>query len=286
MGDLYLACAVITAVAVGLFLLTQYCVRHLPPRVCDLVAFLVVGALFYYICELWYDVRIASWLPTANLIVLANWLPILAAPLAAIAWRRAEDSRPRQVFYATALGLSGSYAMVHPMLGTPPVCGDRWDALGNCLQTTKNTCSPACAATLLKAHGIDATEQEMAELCLTRAGTSWQGLYRGLKLKTADTTWDVEVRRCSADELRKLVGQPMILSVGLEAGAAEDEFTREFGWVPGVNHSVVLLGFNNQGNAVIADPTQELCREHWDPATFQTLWRGYAFRLVERSSQQ
>ena len=33
----------------------------------------------------------------------------------------------------------------------------------------------------------------------------------------------------------------MILSVGLAAGTpANPEFTREFGWVPGINHSVVL----------------------------------------------
>jgi len=282
MGDLYLACAVIAALAVGMFLLTQRIAARLPSWACDLLALLVVATLFYYILNLWYDVRLAEWLPIANLIVLANWLPILAAPLAALAWRRAESSRPRQVFYSGALCLSGGYAMVYPMLGSPPECGNRWDRLGNCLQTTKNTCSPACAATLLKSYGIHTSEGEMAQLCLTRQGTSWQGLYRGLKLKTADTPYDVEVRRCSVEDLRQYAGEPMILSVGLEAGAADDEFSREFGWVPGVNHSVVLLGFNDQGNAVIADPTQELCREHWDHSTLSTLWRGYAFRLVER----
>ena len=33
----------------------------------------------------------------------------------------------------------------------------------------------------------------MAELCLTRRGTSWMGLYRGLKLKTEGTPWKVEM---------------------------------------------------------------------------------------------
>jgi hypothetical protein len=283
MGDLYLACAAIIATAIGLFLITRYCSQRMSPVACDLLALLVVFGLFYYIQTLWYDVRIARWLPSASLIVLGNWLPLLAATLAAIVWRRIEGSRPRQVGYTVALLMSGGYAMVYPMLGSPPECGDRWDSQGMCLQTTKNTCSPACAATLLKSHGIAANEQEMARLCLTREGTSWQGLYRGLKLKTAGTKWDVEVCRCSAETLRQLAGEPMILSVGLEAGAAEDsEFTREFGWVPGVNHSVVLLGFNRLGNALIADPTQDSCREHWDRAMLDTLWRGYAFRMVER----
>ena len=46
---------------------------------------------------------------------------------------------------------------------------------------------PRCCASTAS----QSTEQEMAELCLTRHGTSWQGLYRGLKLKTAGTGWDV-----------------------------------------------------------------------------------------------
>jgi hypothetical protein len=283
MSDLYLACLAITAVAVGLFLLTLFGIRKLSARLCDGVALVVVAVLFFYIFELWYDVRVSDWFPTSSLIILSNWLPILAAVLAAVVWRRAEGSKPRQWIYAGGLLVSGGYAMVHPLLGSPPECGERWDRLGTCLQTTDNTCSPACAATLLKHYGIATTEREMAELCLTREGTSWQGLYRGLKLKTAGTRYDVEVRRCSSGTLRQLAGEPMILSVGLEAGSTVDrEFTREFGWEPGVNHSVVLVGFSSTGNAIIADPSQELCREHWDRETLDTLWRGYAFRLVER----
>jgi hypothetical protein len=75
----------------------------------------------------------------------------------------------------------------------------------------------------------------------------------------------------------------MILSVGLDASApANSEFTLEFGWVPGVNHSVVLEGFRADGTAVIADPSQEMSREHWDRLTLRTLWRGYAMHLVQR----
>lgn len=284
MNDLYLACAVVAAIAAGLFLGTRLLIRRMPNMACDLLALAVIVALFYYIAFVWYDIGLVRWLPVSSLIVLSNWLPLLAAVLAAVVWRRMQFSPPRQLVYTGALCLSAGYALVHPLLGNPPECGDRWDQLGSCLQTTNITCSPACAATLLSLHGIEANEREMARLCLTRNGTSWQGLYRGLKLKTAGTPWDVEVRQCSAQELRELTGQPMILSVGLESGSTVDgEFSEEFGWVPGVNHSVMLLGFSPQGNAVIADPTQEQCREHWDRETFETLWRGYAFRLVERN---
>lgn len=49
-----------------------------------------------------------------------------------------------------------------------------------------------------------------------------------------------------------------------------------------MNHSVILHGFTSFGSAIIADPTQELCREQWDEDTLKILWRGYAIRLVER----
>ncbi|TXT34003.1 MAG: hypothetical protein FD138_1754 [Planctomycetota bacterium] len=83
----------------------------------------------------------------------------------------------------------------------------------------------------------------MAELCLTRRGTNWMGLYRGLKKKTAGTDWDVEVFTGSADELQSL-GSPAILSVGLaRVDQADLFFQTELGWRPGMRHSVVLLKF-------------------------------------------
>ena len=62
----------------------------------------------------------------------------------------------------------------------------------------------------------------------------------------------------------------------------ESVYTREFGWQPGVNHSVVLMRFDGTGNALIADPSLDMCREYWNPEMLKTLWRGYGFRLVER----
>jgi hypothetical protein len=172
--------------------------------------------------------------------------------------------------------------LVYPLLGKVPHCGNVWDADGICHQTTDVTCSPAAAATLLRLHGIAATEQEMSELCLTRKGTSWPGLYRGLKHKTAGTKWDVQVIDCSADELPSYADQPLILSVGLEHNARVDaNFSKEYGWQPGVNHSVLLL--NTAGNELrIADPSQPVALETWDRETLGLLWRGLAIRLVER----
>lgn len=282
-ADLVVGLAVIAALAVGLFLLTARWAERLSPWACNVAAIAVVAGLFFYIRHVWYDPRLAGWLPLTNLIVVGNWLPLFAAVIASLVWRRNAHLPRRRLITVGGLAICSSLAVLFPLLGSAPQCGNRWDNLGTCLQTTERTCSPACAATLLRRHGIAATEQEMAELCLTRTGTSWQGLYRGLKHKTAGTAWDVQVVSGSAEELALLPRGPAILSVGLsESAPANSDFTREFGWVPGVNHSVILEGFNSHGCATIADPSLPMCREQWDAETLRTLWRGYAIRLVNR----
>jgi len=283
MSDLALGYVIIAAVAAGLFVLTGRLARHLSPTCSAAATAAVVGLLFLYIRTLWGDVRLAQWLPVSNLVVVGNWLPLFAAALAGLAWQAASQSQFRRRLAAVELALAGMLAAFYPLLGLAPQCGDRWDRLGMCVQTTRVTCSPAAAATLLRQHGIAASEQEMAELCLTRHGTSWQGLYRGLKLKTAGTKWDVELRAMSADELLMPRSEPLLLSVGIDRNANVDgEFTREFGWLPGVNHSVVLLGINRRHSATIADPAFDMCREQWDADTLRALWQGYAFQLVPR----
>lgn len=67
----------------------------------------------------------------------------------------------------------------------------RTDEKGVCHQTSGYSCSAASAVMLLHQAGIPATEREMAELCVTRAGnsrvagTSDVGAMRGLRLKMA-----------------------------------------------------------------------------------------------------
>jgi hypothetical protein len=183
---------------------------------------------------------------------------------------------------ATVLTGFALFGILYPMLGQAPRCGERWSAVGGYQQTTPYTCSAASAATLLHMHGISATEQEMAELCLTRRGTSWLGLYRGLKLKTQGTQWDVELVRCSAAEVRYHTDRPMVMEVGLEADAPIDAaFRSEFGWEPGLRHSVVLLPSSGD-RLEILDPTPQIGREQWDDESIRLLWRGHGLRLVKR----
>jgi hypothetical protein len=282
MRDLAIAYAAVALASVAVFLLVQSLAWRLSARSCEAAAAAVVTGLIAYIYCLWDQPVLSRWIPTSSLVILGNWLPLFAAAMAALVLRLLADPQ-RRVLATCGLTVCGVLAAAFPLLGRVPECGDQWDARGTCLQTTRFTCSPACAATLLRKHGIAASEREMARLCLTRQGTTWQGLYRGLKLKTAGTPWDIVVCSGSLTELRAVQG-PAILSVGLPGSAPGDsDYSREFGWVPGVNHAVVLEGFDSCGHARIADPSQPMCIEHWDQGELALLWRGYAMRLVPRS---
>ncbi len=150
------------------------------------------------------------------------------------------------------------------------------------MQTTDATCSAASAATLLTYHGVGTSEQEMANLCLTRGGTTWKGLYRGLKLITADRNLRVEPFKASIEELKQMEG-PFILKTGLPLGKEYPPiYEEEWGWVPGRPHSVVLFTFNDKGFGLIGDPS--MGAEVWPPEVFETLYQGEGVRLVKTSS--
>jgi hypothetical protein len=244
-----------------------------------MLATLLATALF--VVFLRDNVLLARCLPFSNLIVLGNWFPIAAAILAGLAWRHTPGGRLRRSWPVVGLALVGSYAGVQPLLGRTPVCGNQWDPQGICRQTTPHTCAAACAATVLQMHGIPATEQELSELCLTRTGTTWQGLYRGLKRKTAGTPYDVEVFSCNADDLRDLTPDCMILTVGLRRGAQVDPiYEQQYSWTRGVLHAVLLFDFVGQDRVLMADP--DVGKEQWTVGDLQVLFHRRGMRLVRR----
>jgi hypothetical protein len=255
MADLILGVILITCLSMAVFFLAAWVARCLPGWAAAGIAAATIAAMLAYTHYLWYDVALARLLPFSNLIVIGNWYPLMAGMLAGVVFSAVKANWLRRSVVLTSLLSVGAYAMVAPLLGKPPECGDRWTDDGICLQTTDKTCTAACAATLLKMHGIDACEQEMADLCLTREGTTWMGLYRGLKMKTADTPWDVEVVSCSPEELLLEKPGPMVLMVGIEAGADGSRILRrEEGWIPGVGHSVVLLEAPKTGRHAAGAP--------------------------------
>ena len=283
MGDLYLGLFVLSVLDASLFFLGRAVGRRVSTLQRNGVALLSIVAIIAYAACLWDHIALASVLPFSNLVVVGNWYLLAAGFLGGVVASQRDLAVGRRWLSAGALQCAAFVTAVSPLLGTAPSCENQWDKTGICFQTTPQTCSAASAATLLKMHGIEATEQEMAELCLTRHGTNWMGLYRGLKKKTAGTKWDVEVSACSANELHAL-HQPSILSVGLPPTDDFDHRVQaEFGWTPGVRHSIVLLGFTNDDLVEIAEPTLGVGRERWSVSSLHDFYLGQCVRLVPRS---
>lgn len=241
------------------------------------------------------DLRIAAFLPVSNLIVVGNGTPLYGGFLGGLAWslipRLAGNPTgsqrfvlARRIVVVLALQIVGWYALVRPIWGSPPPCHEQWDG-EICLQTSEVSCSAACAATLLRSRGIEATEAEMADLCLTRRdGTLWLGLYRGLKRKTAGTPWDVDIIRGDFDDLRGPGVGPAILAAGVPRNAQVARvYTEMYGWSPGEWHSVLFFGFRDPGRVAMGDPTPGIGREEWTEEDLRVLWTGSGLRLVPRS---
>lgn len=286
MTDLFIGVAIMAILSVIVFVVSLRISKRCSLPVADFLALLIVAGIFAYIRYVWYHSRLVALLPVSNLIVVGNWFPLAAAALGGLAWHRIPGRVWRKSFSAVSLIGAAFYTLLLPLSGSAPQCDRVWTADGICLQTTSRTCTPACAATLLHQCGIGATEQEMAELCLTREGTTWQGLYRGLKRKTANTAWDVEVLQCDASTILAMTNHPVILSVGLPPRTNTNQTaaaTAEWGWKAGIGHSVTLLARTRSGRIVVADPAPGVGREEWTEEDIRFLFRGTAMRLVRRS---
>jgi len=294
MTDISFGIFILAVLSLFLFMAGWKIARRLP--VWGVYATAIANLLMIgcYIRWLWDNVLLAQFLPFSNLIVVGNWFPLLLSSFGGIVcgliprlgvethdFHRGIRIRQAVAFVLTQ-GL-GWYAVLQPLLGEAPVCTDQWEGR-ICLQTTKHTCSAACAATLLRQCGIEATEQEMAHLCLTRRGTLWQGLYRGLKLKTAATDWDVEVFSGSVDDLKNGPQNPAILMVGIpSADSAPPVYSHQYGWIPGVFHSVLFFQFLPCGQIQMGEPTPGIVEENWSETDLRILYRGRGVRLVKRN---
>jgi hypothetical protein len=284
-ADLYFGIALITALAAAAFLLAARTTRSYSALRSNLLAAAALLATVLFAAFLWNDPLFVRWLPFSNIAVLANWIPLGAAFLAGIAFSRGTGPTWRKALAPAALAAVAFYALIAPLPGSPPPCENQW-AGDICLQTSRKTCSPACAATLLARAGIHTTEAEMAALCLTRDGTHWTGLYRGLKLKTAGTGWDVAVLSGGYEELKHVAPAAVILAVGIPKHAdVPPIYTEEWGWTPGETHSVILLRFLENNRVAIADPTPDVAKEQWTEADLKLLYQGPALYLVKRNKR-
>lgn len=280
MSDLILSLILIIVVAGAAFRVTfQFCrsSSEATRNLTGLMTMVVGGAYFYFV---WDRPILARIVPTSGMIVLGNWFPVFASILAGAVWS-GRHCILRRAFPTLLLGTVSAGTLIAPLIGDNPVCGENWRG-DICLQTTPYTCSPASAATLLRVHGIDATEREMAELCLTHKGTTWMGLFRGLSRKVADSPWKVEVFDMPMGGAASPPETPAILVARLPEDSSDRELRETSGWLPGQAHSVVYLGNLTEDLLIVGDPT--VGRELWRRHELRTLWTGRGLRLVARDA--
>jgi len=281
MVDLTVGIAILWGLAALLFGLGVRVGRRVSRRAACLLTLPALGLIVLYSFVFIDDPRLAWVLPVSSLVVVGNWTPLAVGWLAGLVWTHGSPPAWRKAAIVVLMGtVTAAHAHVW-VLGVPPKCGDVW-LDGVCMQTSRSSCSAACAATVLRAHGIAATEKEMARLCLTRStGTTALGVYRGLKLKTAGTPYDVETFSWTVDELRESPPGPVILHVRLDKGATTDpRYTRDWGWTVGRGHAVVFYRFLDNGLIEMGDPS--IGREKWHEDSLDVLWHGTGLRLVER----
>ena len=301
MEDIRLAMGLIGFVSVACFSMTFRLLRGRSSLLLDVMAVAVVALLLGYAYTVWGQLWIVQWIPLPSVIILANWFPPLLGALAAVVWLRLETPIPddaseedaeaihqsavfRRLPVMTLIVVAAAYSVTYFVPKQPPACGDKWQQpvpplrWPVCLQTTPHTCSAAAAATILNALGMETSEQEMAELCLTKSGTTWLGLYHGLSTKLLGTKLRVEFFKGDMETLQQFSAEhPVLLCCRLDAeAAAELPKYENNGWIPETAHSVVYFGAVN-GLHVVGDPSMGY--EIWEFEDMKTLWTGEGLRI-------
>jgi hypothetical protein len=167
--------------------------------------------------------------------------------------------------------------MLSMALRPPPEGANVWNG-PVAMQSSWATCSPAAAATLLYAEGIQVSERDMIRLCLTDyAGTPTLGLYRGIRLIADRNHRQVEIVDPALESLLSDDDWPVLLAVRLPFGEEDRRYVDQWGWIPGVGHSVVALGRAPDGDVIIGDPAFGV--EGWSKSDLQILWQGKGLRV-------
>lgn len=235
-----------------------------------------------YFAFVWDRPILAQLIPSSGLIVLGNWLPLWACFFLGSYMSTESVSLLRRRLLCTLTVLLVTYSLAAPRMGTAPDCSDQDPAQELIYQTTPYTCSAACAASILRLHGIEASEGEMAHLCLTRKGTHWMGLFRGLKLKTRGTDWTVVADAYSQEALDSMT-HPGILAINVDTTRFDSEVDHGFSSQSG--HSVIYLGRSPGDGTVVFDPSPDFGMEDWFQTTRDSVRDGVILRLVPRTAE-
>jgi hypothetical protein len=260
--------------------LTYRFVRPGQKKLAAVIAVLAVGWIAVDILHFRRTYAFARWTGWRDVMTLANLEPLATAVLIAVLFRVSSGKWYVKTVLATAMAGVMLWQSYGQFFGPTPDTLERWNG-EVCRQTTRASCSAASAATLLTLHGIPATETEMAKLCLTTdSGTQLLGLYRGLRIKTEGTPWKVVPFRGDIQTLRN-ANRPAILTVGIDYWQTTDpRYAADWGWIPGMFHTVVFMKFVDGGKVEIGDPG--VGKEQWEEQGILDLWKGEGYWLVPR----
>lgn len=281
MTDIWTAVAVMSLVSAGAAVLSARYLSTEKGQAVMLLLSLSVAATVFFILYAAGQLFWAQLVPSSAAIIYTNFAAVFAGLGAGWGWRLPNTPPWRRATLAILLGLASLTAILWPMLSMtlrpPPEGQNKWKG-PVAMQTSWATCSPAAAATLLSAEGISVSEREMIPLCLTDYdGTPTLGLYRGVKLMASRNGRQVEIVDRELETLIQDDDWPVLMAVRLPLGVDDPRFEQQWGWIPGMGHSVVALGRTPDGGFLIADPAIGL--EVWDEAKLETLWQGNGMRL-------
>ena len=233
----------------------------------------------------------AKYFPVSEALVWCNLAPLLIG-FSAGCFASLKQVRSRSRGFATAafsvLGvLFLTLPFIRPMLFPANVELSARPKGELFLQTHESTCAAASAATLLKMHGIEETEQSMVRKCLTsNQGTEALGLFRGLKRATRQSDKSVHVGSRNPKDWMQKSQLPNVSLVNFD----ENEFatdarhslwrpTRFLGLSDAQGHAVVVMDYH-EGNWLIGDPAVGMVV--WSDEEFNHRFTGDSIFLSKR----
>lgn len=242
---------------------------------------IAIFSTFFFLLYLNGQLFWARIVPNSAAIIYTNFAAVFAGLGAGWGWRLPKTPPWRRGLLAVALGLTSLVAILWPILSIglrpPPEGHDNWQG-PVAIQSSWASCSPAAAVTLLNAEGIRVSEHEMIRLCLTDYdGTPTLGLYRGVKLVADRNDRQVEIIDGSLENLLRANDWPALIAVRLPFGVDDPRYTEQWGWIPGMGHSVVVFGRTPDGELITGDPAAGL--EYWSESQLALLWQGTGLRV-------
>lgn len=284
MSDLIIAygCMFATSLLLGVLAATKLYPRS-GQGVMLLVTLSIVG-MFAFMLYAAGQLFLALIVSHSAAIVWTNMTPVLGALAAGWILRLPNIPKVRRAGMSVLVACGSLLSLFWPNLGPllrPPPPGRELVSQSVVLQSSWATCSPAAAATLLHQEGIPISEREMIPLCLTDgSGTPSLGLYRGVKLVADSHGRRVSVPSLSVDQLLANDDWPLLLTVKLpQTGVEDSRYEDQWGWIPGMGHTVVALHRISKDELRIADPAVGI--ETWHRDDLEVLFHGSAIRVGE-----